>query len=155
MDYKKKYLKYKKKYNTIKGGSIINNIKALFESNSISNTNLNTCLNNYLKKQSYKEKNIDVDNQKNLLLIFYVDWCIYCKSFLKEETTNLLSSSHSKNILFIDGQTLDDNLKNKFKVNEYPLILKIKSNSTEDNIQKSYFSGNRNSKNILSFLEEK
>ena len=156
VDYKKKYLKYKSKYLQAKSNYIKNsnqknkfiggkteiekNFDELLSKNIMNNTSLNTYLTNSTKN--------------NLLLIVYAHWCGHCVSFIKESGQQLINHEETNNIKFIDGTQLNADLKNKLEITGFPTILKINNTSTQTNIIKKEYIGNRSVNSLIQFLNE-
>lgn len=163
MDYKKLYLKYKTKYinakklhnqkNTFKGGSNIEtSLDSILQKNKLSSDIFKACLNNHLDSKPHTYNSITTQPDKNLLVIIYVHWCGHCTKLINEEGTDLVNSTDSSNIKFIDGTKLDSELNNMLEVRGYPTILKIDKSSTKDKIIKKEYMGNRTTQDLLYFL---
>ena len=160
MEYKQKYLKYKIKYlnaksknNTFAGGSSIETkLDNILQNNKLSLNDFKICLNNYLESKSYTFKNTTTDPNKNLLVIVYAHWCLHCTNLINESGQDLVNSTDSNNIKFLDGTLLDNDMKYKLNINGYPTILKIDNSSTLDNIVKKEYIGDRTVDSLIQFL---
>lgn len=165
VDYKKQYLKYKRKYNDAKkikmsGGElpIERKINELLDTFKLNEDEFNNCITNHINNKDFTINNITTLANKNLLIVVYAHWCTHCVNFIKEfgeKIVNYKENVNNGNIKFLDGMKLSDNWKNKLNINGYPTILKIDvSTNIIDNILKKEYVGNRSIEDLYIFMND-
>ena len=165
VDYKKQYLKYKRKYKEAKkikmsGGElpIERKLNELLDTFKLNEDEFNNCVTNHINNKDFTINNITTLANKNLLIVVYAHWCTHCVNFIKEfgeKIINYRENVNNGNIKFLDGMKLSDNWKNKLDVNGFPTILKIDvSTNSIDNIVKKEYVGNRSIEDLYTFMND-
>lgn len=165
MDYKKQYLKYKRKYlnakktlnkNKMSGGdlSIQIELNNLLNKHKLNEGDFKNCLKEHRKNNLYKNNELEVSPEKNLLVIIYAHWCYHCVDFIKTKIDLINQHPDNNNIVFLEGTELSEELVNLFKIKGFPTILKINKTSTEDSLIKKEYIGSREIKDLYMFLNE-
>jgi len=165
VDYKKQYLKYKRKYNEAKkikmsGGElpIEQKLNELLDTFKLNEDEFNNCVTNHISNKDFTINNITTLANKNLLIVVYAHWCTHCVNFIKEfgeKIINYRENVNNGNIKFLDGMKLSDNWKSKLNINGYPTILKIDvSTNSIDNIVKKEYVGNRSIEDLYTFMND-
>jgi len=132
MNYYKKYLKYKNKYNSLKGGAIF---KELANSDSMSDKDfLKNILQNYEKDTqgsqteeldiiSLYDSHLNLNKDKDYIILFKASWCGHCRNF---EPTWQKLMNNIKHLEFITHEHDDSHsakLMEKIKISSFPTIL--------------------------------
>jgi len=150
IDFKKKYLKYKNKYleakkqkkqQQMKGGQL----KIEDELNEImGNMKINTD-----KFESFVQT-----SNENILVIVYAHWCYHCVNMIKHIDPHLKVSTNKDKIIYLDGTTLTDELKQKLEIRGFPTIIKIENSPDINNLNKTEYGGPREAAQMIEFLNE-
>lgn len=165
IDYKKQYLKYKRKYKEVKnnkmsGGDlqIESKLNELLDTFKLDEESFDNCIKNHINNTNVTINNITTYANKNLLIVVYAHWCTHCVHFIKEfgeKIINYKENENNGNIKFLDGMKLSNNWKNKLNINGFPTILKIDvSTNNIDNIVKQEYIGNRSIEDLYFFMNK-
>ena len=165
MDYKKQYLKYKRKYLNIKktlnknkmsGGdlSIQIELNNLLNKHKLNDVDFKNCLKEHTKNNLYKNNELEVSPEKNLLVIIYAHWCYHCVNMIKHIGEHLQLDINKNRIKYLDGTTLTAELKQKLEIRGFPTIIKIKNSPNIDNLNKKEYQGPREAAQMIEFLNE-
>tara|TARA_B110000114_G_scaffold58359_1_gene61970 strand:+ start:1024 stop:1473 length:450 start_codon:yes stop_codon:yes gene_type:complete len=147
IDFKKKYLKYKIKYQEakkqkqMKGGTT----KIKEELDKIIGD---------MKIDTKEFESFVKNSTENILVIVYAHWCTYCVDMIKLIGENLKLDINNNRIKYLDGTKLTDEFKQKLEIKGFPTIIKIKNSSSIDNLNKMEYDGIRDAVNIIEFLNK-
>ena len=147
IDFKKKYLKYKRKYQEakkqkqMKGGDlkIQNELDLIMDDMKITGGEFESFVKN---------------STENILVIVYAHWCYHCVNMIKHIGEHLKLDINKNRIKYLDGTTLTDELKQKLELRGFPTIIKIRNSPDIDNLDKIEYEGAREVVNIIDFLNE-
>ena len=147
IDFKKKYLKYKRKYQEakkqkqMKGGDlkIQNELDLIMDD---------------MKITAKEFESFVKDSTENILVIVYAHWCYHCVNMIKHIGEHLQLDINKNRIKYLDGTTLTDELKQKLELRGFPTIIKIRNSLDINNLDKTEYEGAREVVNILDFLNE-
>ena len=147
IDFKKKYLKYKRKYQEakkqkeMKGGDlkIQNELDLIMDDMKITSEEFESFVKN---------------STENILVIVYAHWCYHCVNMIKHIGEHLKLDINKNRIKYLDGTTLTDKLKKNLEIRGFPTIIKIRNSPDIDNLDKIEYEGAREVVNIIDFLNE-
>ena len=147
IDFKKKYLKYKRKYQEakkqkqMKGGDlkIQNELDLIMDDMKITGGEFESFVKN---------------STENILVIVYAHWCYHCVNMIKHIGEHLKLDINKNRIKYLDGTTLTDKLKKNLEIRGFPTIIKIRNSPDIDNLDKIEYEGAREVVNIIDFLNE-
>jgi len=147
IDFKKKYLKYKRKYQEakkqkqMKGGDlkIQNELDLIMDDMKITAEEFESFVKN---------------STENILVIVYAHWCYHCVNMIKHIGEHLKLDINKNRIKYLDGTTLTDELKQKLELRGFPTIIKIRNSPDIDNLDKTEYEGEREVVNIIDFLNK-
>ena len=147
IDFKKKYLKYKRKYQEakkqkeMKGGDlkIQNELDLIMDDMKITAEDFESFVKN---------------STENILVIVYAHWCYHCVNMIKHIGEHLKLDINKNRIKYLDGTTLTDKLKKNLEIRGFPTIIKIRNSPDIDNLDKIEYEGAREVVNIIDFLNE-
>ena len=74
-----------------------------------------------------RRRQIVITGDKPTIMLFYVDWCGYCKKFMPDWNKLSGSMANEANFLKLDGDKETDMAK-KYNVERYPTIIKVYKN---------------------------
>lgn len=147
IDFKKKYLKYKRKYQEakkqkqMKGGDlkIQNELDLIMDD---------------MKITAKEFESFVKDSTDNILVIIYAHWCYHCVNMIKHIGEHLKLDINKNRIKYLDGTTLTDKLKKNLEIRGFPTIIKIRNSPDIDNLDKIEYVGAREVVNIIEFLNK-
>ena len=147
IDFKKKYLKYKRKYQEakkqkqMKGGDlkIQNELDLIMDDMKITGGEFESFVKN---------------STENILVIVYAHWCYHCVNMIKHIGEHLKLDINKNRIKYLDGTILTDKLKKNLEIRGFPTIIKIRNSPDIDNLDKIEYEGAREVVNIIEFLNE-
>jgi thioredoxin-like negative regulator of GroEL len=147
IDFKKKYLKYKRKYQEakkqkqMKGGDlkIQNELDLIMDD---------------MKITAKEFESFVKDSTDNILVIIYAHWCYHCVNMIKHIGEHLKLDINKNRIKYLDGTTLTDKMKKNLEIRGFPTIIKIRNSFDIDNLDKIEYVGAREVVNIIEFLNE-
>lgn len=76
---------------------------------------------------SDKSNNNSDNNSENKIILFYAEWCGYCKK-MKPEWDNF-KKDNPEVCEEYESEEITEELKKKYKINGYPTIVKVQGNN--------------------------
>ena len=153
IDFKKKYLKYKNKYLEAKKQKQQKKHQQMKGGQLKIEDELNEIMGN-MKINTDKFESFVQTSNKNILVIVYAHWCYHCVNMIKHIGPPLKVSTNKDKIIYLDGTTLTDELKQKLEIRGFPTIIKIKNSPNIDNLNKKEYQGPREAAQMIEFLNE-